>query len=68
MSLVLPSVQQSHVTDSDEARMCLQSTQAAIKKADYTVVWPCLSLSLSHSLSHTHTHMQMRKTLYLNSQ
>ncbi len=39
-----------------------QCTQAAVKKADYTVMWPCLSLS------HTTCYSTLRKTPHLNSQ
>ncbi len=62
--------EQSRVTDTVMMLVCVCSTQAAIKTADSTVMWPSLSLplslSLSLSLSLTHTHE--RKTLHLNSQ
>ncbi len=52
-----PKGEQSHVTDT-VMMLVWVCTQAAIKKADSTVMWPCLSLSLLSlsSLSHTHTH------------
>ncbi len=60
MSLVLLSVQarkwNSRVTDTEIKLVCVVcSTQAAVKTADSTVMWPCLSLSLSLTLSLTLT-------------
>jgi len=60
--------EQSHVTDSDEARMCLQYTSHGRLRQLTPLCDPvCLSLSLSHTHTHTHTHM-LRKTPHLNSQ
>ncbi len=78
-----PKGEQSRVTDSDEARMCLHTSRGCVTLSpsftnpstnthDAAAV---LQLWLSISLSHTHTHTRRRdyihtkhKTLHLNSQ
>ncbi len=61
-----PKEEQSHVTDTVMKLVCV-CTQAAIRTADFTVMWPCLSLSHTHTHTHTRAHTQTHKTCTVNS-